>query len=51
MIVKVTIDENTAMKILASKPNTTPMATFCALLIEYGLEKWDRLQQAQIDWQ
>jgi len=51
MIVKVTIDEQTAMKLLSLKPNTTPTATFCSLLIEYGLEKWERLQQSQVDWQ
>lgn len=47
MIVKVTIDEQTAMKLLSVKPNTTPTATFCALLIEYGLEEWENLQAAK----
>jgi hypothetical protein len=51
LIVKVTIDEQTAMKMLSLKPNTTPTATFCSLLIEYGIEKWERLQQAHADWQ
>ena len=47
MIVKVTIDEQTAMKLLSIKPNTTPTATFCALLIEYGLTEWENLQAAK----
>lgn len=47
MIVKVTIDEQTAMKLLSVKPNTTPTATFCALLIEYGLTEWENLQVAK----
>lgn len=47
MIVKVTIDEQTAMKLLSIKPNTTPTATFCALLIEYGLIEWENLQAAK----
>jgi hypothetical protein len=47
MVVKVTIDEQTAMKLLSIKPNTTPTATFCALLIEYGLIEWENLQAAK----
>jgi len=41
MIVKLTIDELTALKILAQKPNTQSMASFCAMLIEYGLKTWE----------
>ena len=41
MIVKVTIDELTALKLFAEKPNTQSMASFCAMLIEYGLKTWE----------
>lgn len=51
MIVKVTIDEQTAMKLLSLKPNTTPTATFCALLIEYGLEEWENIQLAKKEFE
>lgn len=47
LIVKVTIDEQTAMKVLSLRPNTVPMATFCSLMIEYGLVEWERLQAAK----
>lgn len=42
MIVKVTIDELTALRLLAHKPNTQSMASFCAMLIEYGLKTWEQ---------
>lgn len=41
LIVKVTIDELTAVRLLSRKPNTQSMASFCAMLIEYGLKTWD----------
>jgi hypothetical protein len=41
MIVKLTIDELTALKILAQKPNTQSVASFCAMLVEYGLKTWE----------
>lgn len=42
MIVKVTIDELTALRILSQKPNTQSTASFCAMLIEYGLKTWEQ---------
>jgi hypothetical protein len=41
MIVKLTIDELTALKILSQKPNTQSTASFCSMLIEYGLKTWE----------
>jgi hypothetical protein len=41
MIVKLTIDELTALKILSQKPNTQSTASFCSMLIEYGLKIWE----------
>jgi len=42
-IIKITIDQKTAQDILAAKPQSIPMSTFCALLVEYGLAEWKRL--------
>ena len=42
MIVKVTIDELTALKLIAQKPNTQSMASFCTMLIEFGLKTWEQ---------
>lgn len=41
MIVKLTIDELTSLRLIAQKPNTQSMASFCSMLIEYGLKNWE----------
>jgi len=30
------------MKVLSVKPNSISMSTFCAMLIEYGFDAWDK---------
>jgi hypothetical protein len=36
------IEEDTAIRITALKPRTLSMSTFCALLVEYGMERWEK---------
>jgi hypothetical protein len=33
------------MKILAVKPNTLAMGTFCATLVEHGLKQWEKANE------
>lgn len=42
LTVKMRIEEDTAIKITALKPRTLSMSTFCALLVEYGMERWEK---------
>jgi hypothetical protein len=44
LVVKMRIDEQTTMNILAVKPNTLAMGTFCSMLVEYGLKQWEKQQ-------
>lgn len=46
MTVKMRIEEETAVKIAAMKPRTLSMSTFCALLVEYGFERWAKADLA-----
>lgn len=54
LIVKMTIDEQTAMRLISQKPNTLSMAGFCAMLVEYGLQSWGeqemRMKLARAAW-
>jgi hypothetical protein len=45
LVVKIRIDEQTTMKILAVKPNTLAMGTFCATLVEHGLKQWEKANE------
>lgn len=45
LVVKMRIDEQTTMNILAVKPNTLAMGTFCSVLVEYGLKQWQKHQE------
>lgn len=45
LIVKMRIEEQTAMRIMASKPDSLSMGPFCAMLAEYGLTQWEKAQQ------
>jgi hypothetical protein len=51
VVVKISIDEQTSLKLLTVKPNTIPTSTFCAMLVELGLPEWEKretlYQQAQ----
>lgn len=42
LIVKIRVDEQTLLGILATKPNSIVMSTFCAMLVELGLERWKK---------
>ena len=42
-VIKLTLDPETAQKLLAKKPRTLPMATFCALVLEQSLTEGARL--------
>ncbi|MFZ9327582.1 MAG: hypothetical protein ACO24H_09050 [Polynucleobacter sp.] len=42
LIVKMRIDEQTTMSLLAAKPNSLAMGTFCSMLVEYGLKQWEK---------
>jgi hypothetical protein len=46
MTVKMRIEEETAVKVAAMKPRTLSMSTFCALLVEYGFERWEKANLA-----
>jgi hypothetical protein len=46
MTVKMRIEEETAVKVAAMKPRTLSMSTFCALLVEYGFERWAKANLA-----
>lgn len=43
------IDEKTALKIFASKPNSLAMGTFCSMLVEYGVKLWEVQQDMNIE--
>lgn len=44
LVVKIRIDEKTAMQIYAAKPNSLAMGTFCSMLVEYGINSWEKRQ-------
>lgn len=46
LVVKMRIDEQTAMRIYAAKPNSLAMGTFCSMLVEYGIGSWEKRQNA-----
>jgi hypothetical protein len=45
LIVKISLDEATSLRLLTSKPNSIPTSGFCAMMIEYGLKAWERVEQ------
>lgn len=47
LMIKVRIEGSTAASLMVSKPKNIPMSTFCATLIEYGLEQWDAAQKVR----
>jgi hypothetical protein len=47
LMIKVRIEGNTAAGLMVSKPKNIPMSTFCATLIEYGLEQWEAVQKTR----
>ena len=42
-VIKLTLDHETAQRLLAKKPRTLPMATFCALVLEQSLTEGSRV--------
>ena len=49
LVVKMRIDEQTTMNILAVKPKTLAMGTFCSVLVEYGLRQWQKQREQMTD--
>jgi hypothetical protein len=45
MVIKMRIDGKTAIKVLALKPNSLSMSSFCSMLVEHGMERWEKWEQ------
>ena len=44
-MIKMRIDPDTAIGVLAFKPNSLSMSSFCSMLVEYGLERWEKWER------
>lgn len=47
LVVKVRLEGSTAMDLIVSKPRNMPTTTFCAVLIEFGLQRWSAIQETE----
>lgn len=46
VIVKISLDESTSLRLMAMKPNAITTSGFSAMLVELGLKVWERSEDA-----
>jgi hypothetical protein len=45
VVVKISLDEATSLRLMAMKPNSITTSGFCAMMVEYGLKAWEKVEQ------